>query len=314
MRRFAHEISAGARPQDVAASVQAVLERFVLESVGRLVERHRVRRLGLSGGVFANVRLNRRLAEELGLEEIFVFPAMSDEGLPVGGALDVLLAQDGPEVWTASRRRLRNVYLGRDYGAQIDAALAATPGARRVGDAPVEEAARRIAAGEIGAIYDGGMEFGPRALGARSILASPVDPRINADLNRRLARTDFMPFAPVVLEEDAPTVFELGKASAYAARFMTVTCGVRPEWRTRIPAVVHVDGSARPQTIDRASNPLYADIVSAHRAATGLPVLINTSFNVHEEPIVNRPEECVRALRDGRVDFVVTSRGVWRLD
>jgi carbamoyltransferase len=92
-----------------------------------------------------------------------------------------------------------------------------------------------------------------------------------------------------------------------------VTCGVRPDWRSRIPAVVHVDGSARPQTIDGTTHPLYAAIVAAHRALTDLPVLINTSFNVHEEPIVNRPEECVRALLDGRVDFVVTARGVWRL-
>lgn len=313
MRRFAHEIATGVEPADVAASVQAVLERFILQSMGRLVERHGVRRVGLGGGVFANVRLNRRIAEELGLDEIFVFPAMSDEGLPVGGALDLLLAQDGPATWLASRRRLRDVYLGRDHGAAIDAALAAIPGARMVSDRPAEDAARRIAAGEIGAIYDGRMEFGPRALGARSILASPVDPQINADLNRRLARTDFMPFAPVVLEEDASRVFELGRASAYAARFMTVTCGVRPDWRSRIPAVVHVDGSARPQTIDGTTHPLYAAIVAAHRALTDLPVLINTSFNVHEEPIVNRPEECVRALLDGRVDFVVTARGVWRL-
>ena len=313
MRRFAHAIALGVPPADVAASVQAVLEHFVLDSVRRLVGRHGVRRLGLSGGVFANVRLNRRLAEELGLDEIFVFPAMSDEGLPVGGALDLLLERDGIARWLASRRRLRDVYLGRDHGAAIDETLGATPGVVRVSDAPVEDAARRVAGGEIGAIYAGRMEFGPRALGARSILASPVDPRINADLNRRLARTDFMPFAPVVLEEDAARVFELGGPSAYAARFMTVTCGVRPEWRDRIPAVVHVDGSARPQVVDRATHRLYADVVAAHRALTGLPVLINTSFNVHEEPIVNRPAECARALLDRRIDFVVTERGVWRL-
>ena len=120
-----------------------------------------------------------------------------------------------------------------------------------------------------------------------------------------------MPFAPYVLEEDAERVFEIGPVNRYAARFMTITCAVRPEWRERIPAVVHIDGTARPQIVREADNPLFAGILRRFRDRTGIPVLINTSFNVHEEPIVNRPEECRRALVDGRVDFVVTKRGVY---
>jgi carbamoyltransferase len=120
-----------------------------------------------------------------------------------------------------------------------------------------------------------------------------------------------MPFAPYVLEEDAARVFEITSVNRYAARFMTITCGVRPEWRTRIPAVVHVDNTARPQIIRDADNPLFAGILRRFRDRTGIPVLINTSFNVHEEPIVNRPEECRRALIDGRVDFVVTRQAVY---
>src|SRR5262249_34576788 len=129
--------------------------------------------------------------------------------------------------------------------------------------------------------------------------------------NRRLSRTEFMPFAPVVSETDAPKLFGITGVNAYAARFMTITTDVRPEWRARIAAVVHVDGSARPQVIGREPNALYYDILAAFKAKTGIPALVNTSFNVHEEPIVNRPEECVRALADGRVDFVVTNRGVY---
>jgi carbamoyltransferase len=155
------------------------------------------------------------------------------------------------------------------------------------------------------------MEFGPRALGARSILASPADAKINDELNRRLARSEFMPFAPYVLEEDSAKVFEITPVNRYAARFMTITCAVRPEWRSRIPAVIHVDGTARPQIIRDRENPLYADILRRFRAETGLPVLVNTSFNVHEEPIVNQPSECLKALREGRVDFAVTERAVY---
>lgn len=122
-----------------------------------------------------------------------------------------------------------------------------------------------------------------------------------------------MPLAPVVLEEDADRVFEITPVNRYAARFMTITCAVKPEWRALIPAVVHVDGTARPQIVRDRDNPLYADILRRFRAATDLPVLVNTSFNVHEEPIVNRPEECLRALNEGRVDFVVTLNAVYTL-
>ena len=100
----------------------------------------------------------------------------------------------------------------------------------------------------------------------------------------------------------------------YAARFMTISCATATDWRKRIPAVVHVDDTARPQIIRRADNPLYFDILSGFKAQTGLPVLINTSFNAHEEPIVNSPQDCVRALKDGRVDYVVTEAAIWAND
>ena len=155
------------------------------------------------------------------------------------------------------------------------------------------------------------MEYGPRALGARSILASPADARINDTLNKRLSRTEFMPFAPVVAEEDAAEVFEITPVNRYAARFMTITCATREAWKSRIPAVVHVDGTARPQIVSRDPNPLYFDILRGFKQETGLPVLINTSFNAHEEPIVNTPAECLNALEDRRIDAVVTENGYY---
>jgi carbamoyltransferase len=311
MVRFMRRLAAGTKRQDLAASIQTVLEDVMLDSVRKLLARHPSRHLGVAGGVFANVKLNRALAEQLDLDELFVFPPMGDDGMPVGGALIYLLARDGLPHWLAQRRPLGPLYLGRDYTSAIDTALAALPGVRRLDAPPVDETAGRLARGEIGAVYTGRMEFGPRALGARSILANPSRRETHDLLNQRLARTEFMPFAPVIAAERASDVFAINGVNARACQYMTIACDVHPEWRERLAAVVHVDGSARPQTIARADNPLYYDIVRAFERATGLPALVNTSFNVHEEPIVNTPTECAKALTDGRIDFVVTDQAVY---
>jgi carbamoyltransferase len=311
MSTFIAELFREARREDAAASIQTVLEETMLLSIRRLLAQHPSRHLGLAGGVFANVKLNRRLAEELPLDEVFIFPAMGDEGLPAGGALCHLLRRDGLPHWLAQRHRLRDVNLGRYYTDAIDGLLEQAPGVRRTAESPAEGAARRLDAGEIGAIYTGRMEYGPRALGARSILANPSRRDTHDLLNQRLSRSEFMPFAPVVTAERAGQVFDVNAVNNYACRFMTMTCNVKPQWRERIAAVVHVDGSARPQIIERDANPLYYDILVAFERLSGLPVLVNTSFNVHEEPIVNQPAECRQALTDGRIDFVVTTRGVY---
>jgi carbamoyltransferase len=286
------------------------VEDFTLQSVRWWLEKTRARKLALAGGLFANVRLNRLLAESLPIDEIFIFPAMGDDGVAAGMALSYLHKRDGTQTWLQHRHRLDTVYLGKNYDGAIDDTLRAA-GMRQLPGRPAEVAVDLIRAGKAGAIYAGRMEYGPRALGARSIIASPHDHAINDNLNKRLDRSEFMPFAPFVLEEDAARVFEITDVNRYAAHFMTITCAVRPEWRARIPAVVHVDGTARPQIVREQDNPLFAEILRRFRDATGLPVLINTSFNVHEEPIVNRPEECLKALADGRVDFVVTQQGVY---
>ena len=304
-------ICAGAKRETVAASIQKVAEDLMLDAARHWLGRTKVRHLGLGGGLFANVRLNRLLAEQCALDEVFIFPAMGDDGLCVGAALSFLLARDGSAVWLERRYRLDALYCGFDYGDHIDDHLESTAGLRRMLGTPVEGAVERLCAGQVGAAFVGRMEFGPRALGARSILASPADHAINDDLNRRLERSEFMPFAPYVLDEDADSVFDITPINRYAARFMTITCGVKPAWRAKIPAVVHVDGTARPQIVRDQENPLYAAILRRFRDMTGLPVLVNTSFNVHEEPIVNRPSECARALLDGRIDFVVTDQAVY---
>jgi len=313
LRREIFALAEGQPPENVAASIQHVLEELVLDSVRSILARNPVNCLGLAGGVFANVRLNALLKERLGAKEIFICPAMGDEGLAVGGPLAYLLRRDGLNAWMGQRRALSDLYLGRDYDAEIDAVLAAHPGVAKVPD-PVGQTAALLQQGRVGALYAGRLEFGPRALGARSILANPADPAINDTLNRRLARTEFMPFAPCVLAERAREIFEIDDANAYACNFMTITTGVKESWKSRIPGVVHVDGTARPQTVRREQNPLYYDILQAFCERTGLPVLINTSFNAHEEPIVNTPRECLRALTENRIDFVTTRQNVYRLD
>ena len=314
LRQFMFETAENIPREDMAASIQEVLEQVTLTSVRRLLERHSVRRLGLCGGVFGNVRLNRLLAEEIDIDEVFVYPAMSDQGLPAGGVLQFLLERDGMKKWLAARYPLETLYFGRDWGEGADEVLGGTAGLGVISDNPVDKTAELLMAGKAVAIFSRGMEYGPRALGARSILASPADAGINDALNQRLSRSEFMPFAPVIAEEDADSLFDIDARNRYTARFMTITCNVKEAWRARIPAVVHVDGTARPQIIHRAQNPLYYDILAAFKKRSGLPTMINTSFNVHEEPIINRPEECAQALLDDRVDFVVTDRAVYGRD
>jgi len=129
-------------------------------------------------------------------------------------------------------------------------------------------------------------------------------------VNERLERTEFMPFAPVVRAERVHDVFEVTPSNLNAMRYMTITCKVRDAWRERIPGVVHVDGTARPQTITREDNPLYYDILERFERETGLPCLVNTSFNAHEEPIINTLDEALAALRENRVDYLITERMV----
>jgi carbamoyltransferase len=149
------------------------------------------------------------------------------------------------------------------------------------------------------------MEYGPRALGHRSILASPVDPSINKWLNDRLRRTEFMPFAPSCLYEYSDEVFDIPKeALKRPAEFMTITFRMKTEWVRKAPAVSHVDQTARPQLVCKEVDPLYHRLLSEYLRLTGLPLVINTSFTVHEEPIVCQPDEGIKALRAGMIDVL----------
>jgi len=313
-RAYYLEACAGQPREVCAASIQVATETVILDSMRKILAREKVSRIGLAGGLFANVKLNQRIAELDGVEEVFVVPPMGDEGLTIGGALDYLLRRDGMATWLKQRRRLDHVYTGRDFDpVATKRILAHDSRIKPVEGDPAETAARLIADGGVVATFLGRMEYGPRALGARSIIASPHRRDINDSINKRLDRTEFMPFAPVTTQADAADVFDVTPVNAYACRFMTITCNVKTQWANRIPAVVHVDGTARPQVITRDPNPLYFDIIEAFKRRTGTPTAINTSFNVHEQPIINTPEEAAIALIDDRVDYLVTKDTVLKI-
>ncbi|RJG13197.1 hypothetical protein D3879_08005 [Pseudomonas cavernicola] len=299
----------GLSNEDIAASIQVGTEQVVLNWLHALLKKHPAKYIAMSGGVFSNVRLNQLVAALPGIDEVFVFPAMGDEGLPVGACVDYWIASHGLEKLT--RDRLDHLYFGWPYSGEDLLGAGEKLGFRVERDPEhVEKTAQLLADNWVGAIFYGAMEMGPRALGARTILASPAQREVNDSINKRLQRTEFMPFAPYVLDVDAERVYEVDQRNRYACRFMTITTKVKPEWADKIPAVVHVDGTARPQIIERASNPLYYDILQAFKEKTGLPTLVNTSFNAHEEPIINTPEEALQALADNRIDFLVCDGGL----
>ena len=165
--------------------------------------------------------------------------------------------------------------------------------------------ARAIHEGKIVGLFQGRMEYGPRALGNRSILARATEREINTWLNKKLNRTEFMPFAPSVLEEEAQTIFPMWKKEHIASRFMTLTYHVKEEWVEKVPAVVHVDNTARPHVVRKEDNPFFHQVLLEYKKISGLPALINTSFNIHEEPIVCTPLDAIRAFIQGHIDILV---------
>jgi carbamoyltransferase len=303
----------GVPREDIAATAQRRLEEVVTALVRNAARATGLRRAALAGGVFANVRLNQALASLDEIDEIYVCPAMGDEGLGLGAALYAWAGRQAPRPF-----RLRDVYLGVDF-TEGDMAAALTERALTAQRFEDRELADRVAgllaAGKVAAVFRGRMEFGPRALGHRTILYQTTDATVNDWLNKRLGRTEFMPFAPVTLAEQADRCYEGLDTCRYAAEFMTITCDCTAWTKQTSPAVVHLDGTARPQLIRRDIEPFYCDVLLRYFERTGIPSLINTSFNMHEEPIVCSPADAVRAFQLGHLDalamgpFLVTAAG-----
>ena len=307
IRRLEARLPSGWTREDMAASIQRHFEDVVCRYVGHWARVTGARNLALAGGVFANVRVNQEVHQLPGVDRVFIHPGMTDCGLAVGAAL----AASVPGVLAApmprTREPLSDVYLGPDLAEpEMAAALRAHDLEPEALTAPLEErVADLLASGHVVARAAGRMEYGPRALGNRSILYQPGDPEVNDWLNRNLRRTEFMPFAPAVLQEEVARCFEGVEGAEHAAEFMTITFRCTPWMRERMAGVVHVDGTARPQVVRKDRNPGFHTILKAFQRKTGLPGVINTSFNMHEEPIVCSADDSVRAFLTGNLDYLL---------
>ena len=292
------------RHYDIARSLQEVLEETTLALVRWLHDATGQRNLCLAGGVALNCVMNARLRDDGPFDQIWVQPAAGDAGTALGAALwvDAQERVSGPtsESDTPLRRYvMSDAYLGPEYSeTEIETFLRWAKLPYRRMDHIADEVAALLAGDKIIGWFQGRMEFGPRALGARSILASPLSASMQARLNEIKDREDFRPVAPVVLEEEAGSWFVGAKESP----FMLFVYDVAPDKADRIPAVRHVDGTARIQTINRAQHTLYYDLLRAFERRTGVPVLVNTSFNTRSEPIVCSPRDAVECFWTSPLD------------
>jgi carbamoyltransferase len=311
------------RHMDLAASVQAVIEEAVLRLARGVAKDTGQKNLCLAGGVALNCVANGKVLRDAAFERVWIQPAAGDAGGALGAALLAhhrFLGQ--PRTVGNALDEMRGAYLGPSFGqAEIEARLTAAGAVFEVLDdeALIETTAAALADGLAVGWMQGAMEFGPRALGARSILGDPRSPSMQKTLNLRVKyRESFRPFAPSVLREDVADWFELEADSPY----MLLVAGVREDRRramtdaeqalfgidklnvprSEIPAVTHVDYSARVQTVHRDTNPRYHALIGAFKRLTGCPVLVNTSFNVRGEPIVCTPEDAFRCFMGSEIE------------
>lgn len=288
------------RHYNLACSLQQVLEETTLELARWLHKSTGQQNLCLAGGVALNCVLNARLKRQSPFRTLWVQPAAGDAGTALGAAL-----------WIDAQMRPRpgirlstmdHVFWGPSYDDDdIEAVLRRSKVSYRRLNHVAEDTAALLEQDLIVGWFQGAMEFGPRALGARSIVASPISPSMRDRLNDIKDREDFRPVAPVVLEEEAGDWF----VDAGASPFMLFVFDVRPEKAERIPAVRHVDGTARVQTITRSQHPLYYDLVKAFGRKTEIPILVNTSFNIRGEPMVCTPRDAIAAFFTSPLDALV---------
>jgi carbamoyltransferase len=287
------------RHKNIAYAVQDACEKAMINVVRLAIEKTRCRNVCLAGGVALNSKANGKILASGLLEEIFVQPAASDDGAALGAALAPYLDNDG----RLPKMLMRHAYLGPSFGDDTIEATLKTYKLRftRLGD-PAKTAAELLAQGKILGWFQGRMEFGPRALGSRSILADPRDPEMNIKVNNAVKfREWWRPFAPSLKKEVAGDFLE----SATDSPFMILTAQVRPGKRRVIPAVTHVDGSARPQTVEKEINPLYWRLIDEFGKRTGVPVVMNTSFNLRGEAIVHTPTDALRTFFSSGMDALV---------
>lgn len=291
--------------EDIAAAFQKRLEDVTVEIIKQALSVTQKKKIALSGGVAGNVLMNQKIHEIEGVEEIYVHPAMSDSGQALGAALYAYNEELKRQGTFLHSQRLSNVYFGSGYShEEIRMALLQSDLTYEYYEDIEKEIARLLSEKKVVARFNGRMEYGPRALGNRSILFHTGDNTVNDWLNKKLVRTEFMPFAPSVLAEDQGDFFLDGTGAEYAGEFMTITFNCTEKMKRECPAVVHIDGTARPHLVTRQGNPSYYRIIDEYKKISGIGVILNTSFNMHEEPIVCSPHDAIRAFLRGHLDYL----------
>jgi carbamoyltransferase len=287
------------RHKNIAYAVQDACETAMMNVVKMAIERTGCRNVCLAGGVALNSKANGKMLVSGLVDKFFIQPAASDDGAALGAALAPHLDNHGK----MPIKTMRHGYWGPSFDdiAIEDTLQTYKLRHTRVSD-PASTAAELLSQGKILGWFQGRMEFGPRALGSRSILADPRDPEMNAKVNNAVKfREWWRPFAPSFKKEAAGEYLE----SATDSPFMVLTAQVRPEKRSVIPSVTHVDGSARPQTVEKEVNPLYWRLIDEFGKRTGVPVIMNTSFNLRGEAIVCTPTDAICTFFSSGMDALV---------
>ncbi len=284
--------------EDIAAAAQRRIEEVVIEFIKDNIKKKT--KLALAGGVFSNVKINQKISELKNIKEIFVYPNMGDGGLAVGCAI---LSYNNRKKFIP--QKTLSMYLGPKFSNNqiLNEIKKNNLKYKRIKN-PEKYLAEKLYQGFVVACFQGRMEFGPRALGNRSILVSTHDKTVNDWLNKKLKRTEFMPFAPITLKKFANKMYKNLENKKKAIKFMTVTTECTNKAIKISPAAIHIDNTARPQIIEKKDNQKIYKILNEYYKISKIPNLINTSFNVHEEPIVCNPNDAVRAYRTSKIDYL----------
>lgn len=302
------ESQIGEHYEDIAWAVQKVTEDTACEIAQKLHERTGLKSICLAGGVALNSVMNTVILQNTAFQDIFIQPSANDAGTAMGAALYLWHTILGNKrEW-----QMENAYLGPDYSdADIEDTLSSYEVAYERVDNPVSVGADLLAESKIVGWLQGRMEVGPRALGNRSILADPRPGEMKDILNSKVKhREGFRPFAPSVLEEDATKYFE----NYYPSPFMLLVLPVKEELQSKVPAICHVDGTGRLQTVSKNANPLYWELINEFKKRTGTPMILNTSFNVRGEPIVCSPEDALKCFLGTEMDALIMGNYLVRKD
>ena len=290
--------------EDISSTVQSVLEEILKKYVNKNIPKES--NLLLSGGIFANVKLNQKIKEINNKRYLFVTPPMSDFGLCLGGL---------HKYSNSEKSRIKNMYLGPKYSDKIIKQLIKKNKKLSFFEIHDDEKLTKFIVDQFSkkkiiAIFNGRMEFGPRSLCNRSIIFPATKKNINKVVNKRLNRSDFMPFAPVLIDRFAKKNFKNYKQHDDLAKFMTVTYKCKNEFVKKYPAAIHVDKTARPQILFKSDNDWFYKILDYYKELTNEECLMNTSFNSHEEPIICNPKEAIHSIMKKNIDIVIFNKSI----